>query len=831
LLYVANEPKDIQKMLKNFFSVAIRHLLIHKYYSAINIAGLAVALAAFLLIGLYVMSEFSYDRHHPDSARIYRIDRDFILRDEDMLLPGNAAAVGPLLNDTFSEVEDFTRIFPRNFRVSRGEQIFYEDQIRMVDANHFDFFAYTWLQGDPATALAEPFSLVLTESLARKYFGDSNPLGETLVLEESFVFKVTGLIQDIPANTHITASAFASISSMPAIEGEDFFASWDINNFHTYLRMAPGFTYDMLDDAFTRYLIDTMPDREREKWQFTGFNVADIHLHSPNRREELSPLGNLTNLRALILIGLGLLTIACINFVNITTANSTRRGKEVALRKTVGSGTGLIMQQFFAESMLQIVLAVGIALPMVELLLPLLAGFTGKKFALSLLGSPQGILLLLGSALFLALCAGFYPAFHLARLRPVQILRGQQVQRRTRLPLRSLLVIFQFAVSIALLIATSIIVLQLKLGREIELGFSKDRVLVLESMMRTGFAGTDQQTFGIQWPAFKNELLSHPGISHVSRSNIRPFNFADSAFFRPIRYEGSGDDELDMTVMFVDFDFFETYEVDVLAGRTFAENFGGDLHTAPAETDAFSIGTYIINEAAAQRLGWTPESAVGKWLNTPENRIVGVVENMKMESVRQPVKPIYYYVPAENVPNDARPFASLRLTGEGLPGTLAFIDATWRKFFPEEPIRRSFLDTSFEALYRQDTQFGNFIGLFSLLTVCISCLGLHGLATFNAQRRTKEIGVRKVMGGSVWSIVLLLTNDFSKLVLIANLIAWPVAYFAMERWLQNFAYRIDLTPLVFIGSGLIALCIAWVTVGSTAAKAANAKPVLALRYE
>jgi len=809
-------------MLGNFLSVSIRNLLSHKYYTAINVAGLAVALAAFLVIGLYVISEFSYDRHLPDSERIYRIDRDFIFRDEDMLLPGNAAFAGPLLKDTFSEVEDYTRIFPRSFRVGRGGQVFYEDQIRVVDANHFDFFAYEWLQGDPETALAQPFALVLTESLARKYFGDGNPMGETLVLEENFAFTITGLIRDIPGNTHITATAFASMSSMPAIEGEDFFASWVISNFHTYLRLQPGITYAALAETFNRFLIDSMPEEERDSWHFTGFNVADIHLHSPNRREELSPLGNINNLRTLIFTAVGLLTIACINFVNITTARSAQRGKEIGLRKALGSGGGLIMQQFFIESALQILLAISIALPIVELLLPLLGSFMGKAFTLSLLGSAEGVSLLLGSALFLTLAAGVFPALYLARLSPARILGKQQNYRRRGLSLRSLLVVFQFTVSIVLLIATGVIAQQVKLGREIELGFSKEHILILEARMQNEFDG--------QWSTFKNELLSHPGITYMSRSNIRPFNFVDNAYLLPIRYEGDGGEGLDMTVMLVDFDFFETYDVKVLAGRTFSENFSGDVHTSPMV--AQPTGTYVLNAAAAQQLGWTPESAVGKWFeNYLRGNVIGVVENMKMESLRQEVKPIFYYVPREFAPLDRRPFASLRLTGEDLPGTLAFIDATWREFFPDHPIRRAFLDTSFDALYRQDTQFGRFMGLFSLLTICIACLGLHGLAAFAAEQRTKEIGVRKVLGSSVSGIVFLLSREFSRLVLCANLLAWPVAYVLMSHWLENFAYRIDLTPVIFIGSGLIALCIAWVTVGGTAAKAASAKPVLALRYE
>lgn len=821
-------------MFSNFFRIAVRHLLGQKYYVAINILGLAVALAAFLSIGLYVTSEFSYDRHHPDAERIYRLDRDFIRDDEPLLLPGNTEAAGPLLKNAFPEIEDYTRLYPYSFVVSREEAVFQEDEIRAVDSNHFQFFAYDWLRGDPETALAQPFAIVLTQSMARKYFGNDEPLSQTLVLEGAVTVTVTGLIADIPANTHIAATAFLSMSSMPAIEGEPTFDRWSTNGFHTYLKLRPGISAQTLADGVKTYLVSNTPELHKPLWDFRWIAVKDIHLHSPTSREELSPLGDITRLRALVFVGFGLLTIACINFINITTARSARRGKEVALRKAVGSGSALIVQQFVGESLLQIVLAIAIALPLVELLFPVLGSFLGIDAPVSVLGGPQGMALLLGSALFVALAAALYPAWWLARLNPVQIFRGREAVQSGGLSLRNILVVFQFAVSIALLIATTVVALQVRLGQEIDLGFDKERVLVLEGAAPDGF--------GAQWSAFKQELLAHPGISHVSRSHVSPFASTAWAFPQRIRHEGGSEEGMNMTVVMVDFDFFETYGVEVLAGRAFSEAVAGDQVTVPSEERRQTSGAFMFNASAASSLGWAPDEAVGRWLELNvagegdfsqlvRGEIIGVVDDMRMGSTRQRVEPTFYYIPPDDLPLWARPFAALKFSDGNLSDALAHVDATWRRFFPEQPIKRGFLDASFEALYRQDNRFGAFFGLFALLTICIACLGLHGLAAFTVERKTKEIGIRKVMGGSVLSILLQLSRDFSRLVLAANLLAWPVAYVAMNRWLENFAYRIDLTPLIFVGSGAVALCIAWMTAAGTMAKAAAQKPVLALRYE
>jgi putative ABC transport system permease protein len=367
---------------------------------------------------------------------------------------------------------------------------------------------------------------------------------------------------------------------------------------------------------------------------------------------------------------------------------------------------------------------------------------------------------------------------------------------------------------------------QVQLGKNVELGFNKDQILVLQKP----FTGNS----GDAWPAFRNELLAHPQIPAATASSASPFRLFVSQF--DIRYEG-GSKPTVLTEMLVDYDFFETYEVPLLAGRVFSEQYRSDVVVMPDDAKPAGTGAFVLSRAAVEELGWDPESAVGKWVErdfsedfsrTVRGLVVGVVEDMRLESLREPMKRTYYHLAPSG---ESLNYMSLRLSGKDLPETLAFIDAAWARHYPGYPINRQFLDVDFQALYAKEERFIQLLSVFAFLSVAISCLGLFGLTAFTVERKTKEIGVRKVMGGSVWSIVLLLTNDFSKLVLIANVIAWPVAYFTMSRWLESFAYRIDLTPLVFIGSGLIALCIAWVTVGSTAAKAATQKPVLALRYE
>jgi putative ABC transport system permease protein len=822
-------------MFISYLKIALRNFLKHRLYSAINVLGLAAGLTICLLIALYVVDEFGYDTSHPDATRIYRFSQIYTMLDEPLYLDSTMPQTGPLLKENFAEVEDFVRILPRTYILAGANETYNEEELQLVDPSIGNFIAFDWLQGDPATALTEPFTIVLTESFAHRYFGSESALGQNLQMDggRNQVLRVTGVIADLPYNTHFSGKAFVSMSSAPALEGQDALLDWNNANFVTYLKLQPQaeMTALELEADFGGYLLQSMPDDiaglDRGGWEFSAIRLPDIHLHSPLIGPGMRSSGNYAKLLILVTIAAGVLLIAAINFINLSTARSLQRSKEITVRKVIGSSRRQLIQQFMGESSMMLAIAFLIALVFAEILLPSLNAFTNKAMTLqTLFASWSSALLTLATVALLAVLAGAYPAFYLSALRPADTM-NRKLAGGAQWSLRNLLVIFQFSIAIALVIATLVVDAQVRYGKNIELGFTKDQVLVWET------SGTNTN-IGIAWSALKSELLRHPEISAATASSIRPFDMFVSE--RDVRHEG-GDSPLALTQIRVDYDFFETYEVDLLAGRTFSETFGGERMVLPTDDNPQGSASFVLNRAAVQMLGWTVEEAPGKWFEmdisndfsrTVRGPVAGVVEDMHIGSLREAIKPTFYYLPVDSGSLDA---ISLRLTGNALPETLAFIDATWTKFYPGQPIKRSFLDDEFRSLYDGEERFAQLLSAASALTILISCLGLFGLAAFIVERRTKEIGVRKVMGGSVWSIVLLLTNDFGKLVLISNVIAWPVAYVAMTRWLENFAYRIDLTPLIFIGSGLIALCIAWVTVGGTAAKAASAKPVLALRYE
>jgi putative ABC transport system permease protein len=810
-------------MLKSYFKIALRCLYNQRVYSAINVLGLSVGLASFLFIVLFVRHELSYDKFHPEADRLYRVGINF--DNGDRYWASNQYHLVPALKENFPAIEVAGRMLVANIPVRRDAEVYNEAGFRLIDPEIFQLFAFTWLKGDPAQALATPFTLVLTESAARRYFGNADPMGQSLEVNNQAPMTVTGVITDLPGNTHLSGDIFTAMSTGVAAFGEERLAA--TFDFHSYARMHADADIAALTGQMSMLLKGLVPGFGAELAVRVD-RIADVHLN-PLRNEMPGTPGSMSIVYTFSAIALGILAIACINFMNLSTARSAQRAREVGMRKSIGAGRWQLIAQFLGESLLYSAIAMVCALVLVELLLPSFRSFVGKDIQMSLfddafwLAFPGGVSLLVG------IVAGSYPAFYLARFEPVKVLKGDLSQGNAGRLFRNLLVIAQFSVSIMLTIGTGVIYSQMNYARNIEPGYQKDGIVILN--------GSATEALGTQWETMKRELLAHPEITDVTASRIAPGvdNFSGNAIW----YEGAPPSGTPITFLPVDFNFFETYAIATLSGRTFDENLTTDRMQFPFGGQAPSVA-WMLNESAARMLGWSPDDALQKSLswgaaNGLAGPVIGVVEDVLYESVRTPLKPLLYMVTASAYGGAASPLAlrtaSVRITGNNLADTLAHIDRTWAAFMPGSPVDRYFLDTNVDRMYGAEAKQGQLLGYFSLLAVLIACLGLYGLATFDAERRTKEIGVRKVMGGSVWSIVLLLTNDFSKLVLISNLIAWPVAYVAMDRWLQNFAYRIDLTPLVFIGSGLIALCIAWVTVGGTAAKAASAKPVLALRYE
>jgi putative ABC transport system permease protein len=821
-------------MFKNYLDVALRSLLANKLFSCINVFGLAVGLASAILLGLYVANELSYDRFHPAGERVYRIGRDFYPRDDFdglHLATVPAIAAGQLEQD-YPELEVVARAGLNPGLLGYGERVFYESAILHADPALLDLFRFEWLAGDPATALAQPESIVLTESLARKYFGAESPLGQSLTYENRTELQVTGLIRDLPENTHLRADALRPMVALLNALPESLRSDWGPNIMHTYARVAPGTDVAALAATFPAFIDRHIPPaagRDRSS-PFTGITatpVSAIHLQSM-RQNEMSEPGSMATVLALAAVAIGIVAIACFNFMNLATARSVQRAKEVGIRKTVGAERQHLVLQFLGESFGMVLLSLLIAIMLVEVTLPGFNGFSGKTLAFNVLDDLrlQGALVVL--AIVVGVGAGFYPALYLSAFNPARVLKSRVSFGLRGVVLRNLLVVLQFSISIVLVSATAVVGLQMRYVRSFDPGFDKEQVVVL--------AGSPTAGLTERWPALREELLRHPGIASVTASNLVPG--VENLIGIQARVQGAPESAAnDMATMIVDYGFLETYRVALLAGRAFSADFAGDLLPTGAARE--KAANFMLNAAAARTFGWTPEQAVGQLIqtgrdggNTVRGQVVGVVADSNFESLRFSAQPLLFLLGQQGPPPNAMfSAAAIRVTGADLPSTLAHIDTAWKNIIPEFPLSRRFLSDDFEALYQDDTRLGQLFSSFAALAILIACLGLFGLATFNAQRRIKEIGVRKVMGGSVLSIVWLLTNDFSKLVLVSNVIAWPLAYVAMERWLENFAYRIDLTPLVFIGSGLIALCIAWVTVGGTAAKAARQKPVLALRYE
>ncbi|MES2625624.1 MAG: ABC transporter permease [Pseudomonadota bacterium] len=813
-------------MFKSYLIIAINNLLKNKLFALINLVGLMIGLASTLLIGLFVLDELSYDQQYADSERIYRISRDFT--GDNLFLASNAPQVAALLKQDFPEVEQSARLFGGQALLSRDEIAFYENNIRFADNSFFDIFKVEWIAGDPAHALEQPNTIVLTESIARKYFGSEQPIGQTLMIERAIPAQVTGIIRDLPHNTHLDLSVVVSMPTVIPVVGEAFFEDWANNSFYTYIRLAPGVNIDAVSSQFIAFMQRHFRENAEASTALAAMPLRDIHLRS-TRQNEMLPPGSMSNVYVFSAVALFILLIACLNFMNLSTARSIRRGKEVGVRKALGASRGQVASQFVGESILLTVLASLLALVLVEVLLPYFNAFIGKDLAMNFFSDARVPLATLALIVVVGLVAGSYPAFFLSSFKPTQVLRSMLSSGGSVL-LRNSLVVLQFSIAIVLVAATLVVVQQLKYARNFEQGFRKEQVLILKGPPTVGL--------GAQWATMREELLGNPEISYVTASSQIPLQVNTNTL--GARPEGVEIDKgIGLPFMEVDYDFFATYEIPVLAGRIFSEEFPADrLRPNNPNGERTTGDGIVLNRRGAVQFGWSPEEAIGKTINIyvaggpHAATVIGVVENSNFESVRSDTKPMSFIMPPYLQDNVASmPNASIRISGNNISAALAHIDSVWQRFLPEFPMERHFLDEDFATLYLAEDRQARIFYCFAMLAIFIACMGLYGLASFNAERRTKEIGVRKVMGGSVWSIVVLLTNDFSKLVLLSNLIAWPIAWFAMERWLSNFAYRIDLGPLVFVGSGLIALSIAWVTVGGTAAKAASAKPVLALRYE
>lgn len=799
-------------MFKNYLKITLRNLLKHKGFSAINLLGLAVGIACFTLIMLYVKDELSYDRFHTDNERIYRVVKDFVNQDGSRLPDATTPpAVMPAMLREIPEIAQATRIFPPwgdKPLLTYNDKTFYEERFLRVDSTFFEVFSFPFVRGEPKSAFAQPLSIVLTESLAGKYFGNDDPMGKTLIFDERFPLQVSGVVKDVPQQSHLKFDFLISIRSL----SRNFQSAYQIDNnwgwynFYTYIKTKPGASVGAIDEKIQAIFKANKPQNDNVFYTQPLVGLNGIHLSS-HLKWELEANSDRIYLYIFGTIALFVLCIAGINYVNLTTAKSALRAKEIGLRKVVGAGRKSLIVQFLAESVLISFFAAIAALWLAEISLPFFNEITQKELSLFAAGSQPILWLLAGVALTLGLASGLYPAFYLSTFKPASILQKQGTSGRIRFDLRQVLVIFQFALSAILIVGVFVIHQQMDFIQSAKLGFDKDQVIVIRNVDALPNRGESVRT----------ALTQIPGVKTIAACDgmIGGQNWTNS-----IRVKGSDNGQL-VNYLSVGHGFLEALGVELKDGRDFSPEF-------PADT----LDAIILNETAIKHLG-VPEPVLGQqlvWAETADTtyytRVIGVVKDFHFTSMREEIKPFAFVI----TPARTEMFA-LKMSGQNLQETLSQIESNWASLAPNRPFDFYFLDESIDKLYRSEKNFRTVFSSMTLLSLVIACSGLFGLAAFAAERRTKEIGIRKVLGASVTGIIHLLAKEFVKLVLIANGIAWPVAYFVMNKWLQDFAYRIDIGWWVFVLAGSSALLIALLTVSTQAIRAALANPVDSLRYE
>jgi putative ABC transport system permease protein len=793
-------------MFANYFRVVHRNMKRHKGYSFINIAGLAVGMAATILILLWVKDELGYDRFHANAERVYRV----VCSSNDDGTPSNANGpfgLGPALERDFPEIVETVRLRKMGQGVRRyvgyRDKKFYESGFLFAEPSLFTVFDFLLAKGDFRTALEEPNSIVLTEEMAAKYFGTEDPLGQTLEADpyndgNIMLFRVTGVVKNVPRNSHVHFDFLASYVSQK--EDTD-----DLSGYYQH------YTYVLLNDtssaeSLNGKLLDFLHRNWRpDPWYTISLQpLLDIHLHS-RLRSEIEPTGNILYVTIFTAIAVLVLVIAGINFMNLTTARAVRRAKEVGIRKVVGAQKNQLVHQFLGESLVLSTFSAAVAVVLVIMAMPLFNRLTGKEFTLLSLSDPAFFLGAAAIALAVGLVSGIYPAFFLAAFQPVSSLKRGAPHSASGILLRKGLVVFQFALSIGIICSTLIVRQQLKYIRSRNLGYDKEQILVipLNKDLRQNVE------------AFRNELLRNPAIENAATSSYVP---TKGSAHLSLRFEGQ-EELLSQVIYLVDRNFLATYGIRLLAGA----NLGRAL--SPEGTAEF-----VVSELTTRELGYeAPEEAVGKSADLEEYRgpIVGVVNDINIYSLhRVPYSITYAMTPAGN-----HNYLSVRIRPRGVSEALEGIRRTWREMVPAYPLDHFFLDASFGEMHLSDKKMGEILSVFSALAIFVAGLGLFGLAAHTAEQRTKEIGVRKVLGASSPSITMLLSREFLLSVALANLAAWPVAYFVMHRWLRNFAFRTAIGWGVFLAAAAAAFAVSLSAVSYQSIRAAGADPIDSLRYE
>ncbi|WP_424961633.1 ABC transporter permease [Ekhidna sp.] len=810
-------------MLKNYFNVALRNLLKHKFYSLLNVIGLSVGLACFMLISLFVKDELSYDLHFEGSDRIYRVDFAATLNGSDHISAAVGAPTALALKTDYPEVEDAVRCRNSgNWFVKRKGQTetFKEEHVLMADSNFFKFFSLNLIYGDKETALNRPNTLVIDHTTSKKLFGDMNPVGEVLLLDNEHDYEVTGVYEDIPANTHFHHNMMLSMSTFEWANNQN----WLSTNFNTYVKIKEGIPGEELEakfpDMIQTYcapLIEQFLNMNMEEFRNSGnalgfslFPLTDIHLNS-NKDSDLEANGDIKYVYIFSAVGLFILLLACINFMNLATARSANRAKEVGVRKAMGARKKQLINQFISEALLISILAFFIAYLISLLALPSFNLLASKELSFISLLEGEFILLMIGVMVLVGLLAGSYPAFYMSMFRPVEVLKGLVRQGMKSGPIRSALVIFQFSISIIMIIGTAIVFDQLSYIQNKKLGYEKDQILMVN----------DAWILGDQVNAYKEEASRNSNILNSTIASFTPIGNSNNSDLYFKNASAASDESLVINIAVVDHDFVTTMGVEIKEGRYFSQEFSRDSTAV------------LINETAARNFGY--ENPVGSMIynygGSNDNpvvegyKIIGVVSDFHFKSLRSNIEPLVMHLGQNSG------FALFKIQMENADATIEYLEATWDKFAPGQPFEFQFMNQEFNAMYEAENKVGKIFTVFAVLTIFIACLGLFGLAAFTAEQKTKEIGIRKTLGASIPSIVNLLSKNFLKLIAVALIIAIPIASVAMNYWLEAFAYRTSLKPSTYITSGVIAIAIAWITISFQSWKAARVNPAQSLKDE
>lgn len=814
-------------MLKNYLKIAYRNLLRQKSFSLINIIGLTVGLTCCFLILLFVRHELSYDNFQQKADRIYRLTYLPKFANIDRPLALTPPPAGPLMASTFSEIEKTARIYQSSATIAlskTGQDApakYDEERFFFADSTLLDMFTFRFLQGDARTALKDKYTVVITDEIATKYFGNQNPMGQTLLYEGKHPLRVTGVVEKFPDNSHIHLDLLSSYETMFATESEsarqNLPQNWVITHSSTYVLLRPGRSAATVNARFPKFLLDHAHKDLAKDIVYELQPLRDIHLN-PGVEGGYEPTGSMTYIYVFIGIALMTLLIACINFVNLSTARSLKRAKEVGIRKVMGSQKGQLVAQFLGESLLLSLIALTFSLVLIGVLIPVLNNLTGKHLTVSYVLSEGWLLLaFVGIALFTGLLSGSYPAFFVSRFQPIATLKGSFMSGKAKGgAVRQLLLGVQFVASIALIIGTLVAFRQLQFLMDQPMGFQKELIITAnirnEKITNVFTAPTDSSYQRLK--TFREILLRNPNVRQVTLATQR---MGFGAVQRNVVREGRTQEPLFIGTVGVDFNFADVYGLKFVAGRDFSESY---------QTDKMSA--FIANESGVKMLGWKPSEAIGKSINLEgkQGKIIGVMKDFHNRSLQAPIQPMLL-----TIDQPLLRIFSIKMNSENKAETLKAIQQEWDRYFPEKSFAYEFLDQSIAQLYEREQRLSQLIGYFAGLAVLISCLGLYGLIALVTQQKIKEIGIRKVLGASVGSIVGLLSRDFVILVVVALVIASPLAWWAMTKWLAEFAYKIDIEWWMFALAGVLVVSVTLLTVSFQSIKAALMNPVKSLRSE